>query len=116
MPGIDPFASITAAILDLLARDGDLFLQLGGNLFRGLAIILIAGPPLALIPYLLLRKSPLRWWLGAGLAALPILIIVYIVVPVWILPLYNRYAPLSDKALETRILAQAARAGSQRSV
>jgi Zn-dependent protease with chaperone function len=30
---------------------------------------------------------------------------------VWILPLYNRYAPLSDKALETRILSQAARAG-----
>jgi Zn-dependent protease with chaperone function len=78
---------------------------------KSLAIGLIAGPPLALVPYLLLRKSPRRWWLGAGLAALPILIIVYIVVPVWILPLYNRYAPLSDKALETRILSQAARAG-----
>ena len=76
-----------------------------------LAIGLIAGPPLAIVPYLLLRKSPRRWWLGAGLAALPILIIVYIVVPVWILPLYNRYAPLSDKTLETRILSQAARAG-----
>src|SRR6476660_2476473 len=42
MPGIDPFASITAAVLDLLMRDGDLFLRLGTNLFRGLAIILIA--------------------------------------------------------------------------
>src|SRR5438552_11602380 len=42
MGGIDPFASITGAILDLLARDGDLFLRLGTNLFRGLAIILIA--------------------------------------------------------------------------
>jgi STE24 endopeptidase len=30
---------------------------------------------------------------------------------VWILPLYNRYGPLSDTMLETRILAQAARAG-----
>jgi Zn-dependent protease with chaperone function len=76
-----------------------------------LAIGLIAGPPLALIPYLLLRKSPRRWWLGAGLAALPILAIIYIVVPVWILPLYNRYTPLSDKTLETRILSQAARVG-----
>jgi type IV secretory pathway VirB6-like protein len=42
MPSIDPFASITGAILDLLARDGDLFLRLGTNLFRGFAIILIA--------------------------------------------------------------------------
>ena len=61
MAGIDPFASITAATLDLLTRDGDLFLALGTNLFRGLAVILVAwfgiraaltsaegGPPLPL--------------------------------------------------------------------
>jgi hypothetical protein len=42
MAGLDPFASITAAVLDLLMRDGDVFLRLGTNLFRGLAIILIA--------------------------------------------------------------------------
>jgi len=42
MAGIDPFASITGAILDLLTRDGDLFLSLGTNLFRGLAILMIA--------------------------------------------------------------------------
>ena len=43
MAGIDPFASITGATLDLLTRDGDLFLALGTNLFRGIAIILIAS-------------------------------------------------------------------------
>ena len=42
MAGIDPFASITGAILDLLMRDGDLFLTLGTNIFRGLAVIMIA--------------------------------------------------------------------------
>lgn len=42
MPGLDPFASVTAAMLDLLTRDGDLFLSLGTNLFRGLAVILLA--------------------------------------------------------------------------
>ena len=42
MPSIDPFASITGAILDLLTRDGDLFLTLGMNLYRGIAIILVA--------------------------------------------------------------------------
>jgi type IV secretory pathway VirB6-like protein len=42
MAGIDPFASVTAATLELLTRDGDLFLTLGTNLFRGLAVILVA--------------------------------------------------------------------------
>jgi hypothetical protein len=42
MAGIDPFANLTAAMLDLLTRDGDLFLALGTNLFRGLAVILVA--------------------------------------------------------------------------
>ena len=64
MAGIDPFASITAATLDLLTRDGDLFLTLGTNLFRGLAVILVAwfgirtaltsaegGPPLPLASF-----------------------------------------------------------------
>jgi hypothetical protein len=38
---MDPFASVTAAVLDLLARDGDLFLSLGTHLVRGLAVILM---------------------------------------------------------------------------
>jgi hypothetical protein len=42
MAGIDPFANITAAILDMLMRDGDMFLVLGTNLFRGIAIIVLA--------------------------------------------------------------------------
>ena len=76
-----------------------------------LLIALIAGPLLAIVPYFLLRRSPRRWWLGAGLAALPILTFVYIVVPIWVLPLYNTFGPLTDKVLETRILETAGRAG-----
>lgn len=42
MPDIDPFASVTGAVLDLLTRDGDLFLTIGLHLFRGIAVILLA--------------------------------------------------------------------------
>lgn len=42
MAGIDPFASITGAVLDLLMRDGDVFLRLGTTLFRGLAVLMLA--------------------------------------------------------------------------
>jgi hypothetical protein len=41
MADIDPFASVTGAILDLLTRDGNMFLSLGSRLFQGLAVILI---------------------------------------------------------------------------
>src|SRR5207248_10474503 len=42
MADIDPFASITGAILELLSRDGTMFLSLGIHLFRGFAVIVLA--------------------------------------------------------------------------
>jgi Zn-dependent protease with chaperone function len=63
------------------------------------------------IPYWLLRRSPRRWWLYAGLTALPIATFLLIVSPVWIDPLFNEFGRLRDRALESRILALADRAG-----
>jgi STE24 endopeptidase len=63
------------------------------------------------IPYLLLRVSPRRWWLYSALFFLPLLVLVMLITPVWIDPLFNRYEPIKDKALEARILALADRAG-----
>ncbi len=76
-----------------------------------LVLALLVAPLLAVVPYGLLRRSPRRWWLWAALAALPILAVTFIVVPVWVAPLYNDFGPMSDKALEARILEQASRAG-----
>jgi STE24 endopeptidase len=73
-----------------------------------------AGVGLVLwIPYLLLRKSPSRWWLYAGLATVPIAALTLVITPVWVDPLFNEYVPMQDKKLETRILALAERAGIQ---
>jgi STE24 endopeptidase len=74
----------------------------------------LSGIGLALvlwIPYFLLRRSPQRWWLYAGLATLPIAIFVLIVSPVWVDPWFNHFGRLQDRALEQRILALAERAG-----
>jgi len=78
---------------------------------KGLAV---GGVFLALtlwFPYLLMRKSPRRWWLYTGLAAIPLLVFVLFITPIWIEPLFNDFGPMKDKALETRILALADRAG-----
>jgi len=62
-------------------------------------------------PYWLLRKSPRRWWLYTGLATAPLLAFILFVTPIWIEPLFNRFGPMQDKALEAKILALADRTG-----
>ncbi|HEY5940143.1 MAG TPA: M48 family metallopeptidase [Gemmatimonadales bacterium] len=82
-----------------------------GEWLKGVAV---SGLGLALvlwIPYLLLRRSPKRWWLYAGLAAIPVATLVLVVTPIWVDPLFNDFGPMKDKALEARIVSQAQRAG-----
>ena len=71
----------------------------------------MAGGLFLWVPYLLLRKSPRRWWLYTAAAAIPFIVVANLVAPIWIAPLFNRFEPMQDKALETRILALADRAG-----
>jgi Zn-dependent protease with chaperone function len=65
------------------------------------------------IPYLLLRRSPRRWWLYAGLATIPIATLLLVITPIWVDPLFNDFGPVKDRALESRILALAEGAGIQ---
>lgn len=76
-----------------------------------LAVGLVIGALFLWVPYLLLKKSPRRWWLYTGLAAVPFIIVVNLVAPIWIAPLFNRFGPMHDKVLEAKILALADRAG-----
>jgi Zn-dependent protease with chaperone function len=78
---------------------------------KGLAISCIFSALFLWVPYLLLKKSPRRWWLYTSLLAIPLLAVLLIVTPIWIEPLFNKFGPMKDKALEARILALADRAG-----
>ncbi|HEX3551969.1 MAG TPA: M48 family metallopeptidase [Thermoanaerobaculia bacterium] len=79
--------------------------------FTRLAIACIATALTLWLPYLLLRWSPRRWWLYTGLAAIPLIVVLLIVTPIWIEPRFNQFGPMKDKALESQILALADRAG-----
>jgi Zn-dependent protease with chaperone function len=76
--------------------------------------VLVSGFALAVVlwlPYVLMRRSPRRWWLYAGLAALPFATLVLIVSPVVVDPLFNTFGRMKDPKLEARIVALAERAG-----
>jgi Zn-dependent protease with chaperone function len=78
---------------------------------KALAVGCVAAALLLWIPYLLLRRSPTRWWLYTALAAIPVMFLVMLVVPVWVDPLFNEFGPMKDRNLEARILDLASRAG-----
>ncbi len=78
---------------------------------KGLAIGLIVGAAVLWVPYLLLARSPGRWWLWTGMLALPFFTLVLLVTPIFIAPLFNKFGPMKDKALEGEVLAVAAQAG-----
>ena len=79
--------------------------------FIGLVISLIFTALFLWVPYLLLRKSPRRWWLYTGLMTIPLLAFFLFITPIWIEPLFNKFGPMKDKALESQILALADRSG-----
>jgi STE24 endopeptidase len=76
-----------------------------------LAVGCIIGPLVVWVPYLLLRRSPRRWWLYSALALVPFIVAGNLIAPIWIAPLFNKFEPMHDKALEAKILALADRAG-----
>lgn len=82
-----------------------------GDSLKGLALS-VAGIALVLwMPYLLLRRFPRRWWLWTGLGAIPLIVLLIFVSPIWIDPLFNRFGPMQDERLEAQILSLAQRAG-----
>jgi STE24 endopeptidase len=82
-----------------------------GDAGKGLVIGALLGALTIWLPYLMLRKSPRRWWLYTGLLAIPFVVLMLLVAPIWIDPLFNKFGPMHDKALEAQILTLAQRAG-----
>jgi STE24 endopeptidase len=83
---------------------------LGDSVIR-LAVSMVVGFALAWVPYLLLARSPKRWWLYTAILSVPFLFAGALIKPIWIDPLFNRFGPMKDHALEQKILALAGRAG-----
>ena len=82
-----------------------------GDSLKGLMVGAIAGALFLWIPYGLVKKSPRRWWFWTSVVAIPLSAFFLLVAPVAIDPLFNKFGPMKDKALEGKILDLAGRAG-----
>jgi STE24 endopeptidase len=78
-----------------------------GDQMKGLGFGLIALPVLLIILYTVFRKAPRTWWIWATAVMVTFSLAVSFVLPVFILPAFNKYTPLEDPALRDSILALA---------
>jgi len=84
-----------------------------GDQLKALGVGFVVGAATLWIPYLLLARSPRRWWLWTGALSLPFFVLSLLVTPIWIAPLFNKFGPMKpeNSALEKQILALAGSAG-----
>ena len=82
-----------------------------GDTIKGMLIGIVMALLFLWIPLRLIKKVPTRWWLYFSLGAIPFLILIVMVTPIWIQPLFDDFGPMQDKQLEAEILALADRAG-----
>jgi STE24 endopeptidase len=86
------------------------FMQWWGEDLLGLLISAIIGIiPMWFFYWLVGRLK--RWWLWFSIGVIPFAVVLIVVAPVVISPLFNKYEPLKDKQLESEILVLASKAG-----
>ena len=87
------------------------FIQWWGEDLLGLLISMI----ILIIPvwflYELINKHKKKWWLYFSIGTIPFAILMIVIVPVVISPLFNDFESVKDKELETKLLTLASKAG-----
>ena len=73
------------------------------DLVKRAALGMLFGIPLLLGVLWLMEKMGANWWFFAWLAWMGFNLVVLAIYPTWIAPLFNKFAPLEDAPLRTRI-------------
>jgi len=74
-----------------------------GDALKGMMLgAALMTPVLAVVLWLMGQAGP-EWWLWAFAVLACFQLLMMVVVPTWIAPLFNRFAPLNDQVLEARV-------------
>ncbi len=75
------------------------------DLIKGSLIGIGLGLPLAALVLWLMQAAGAQWWLWVWLAWAAFNLLLMVVFPTWIAPLFNRFEPLHDHALQSQVTA-----------
>jgi STE24 endopeptidase len=81
------------------------------DLAKGLLLSVLLGGPLLLAMLSLMERAGQWWWVWAWLLWLAVMFIMTWAYPAFIAPLFNKFSPLQDETLKTRIEALLTRCG-----
>ena len=83
-----------------------------GDELKGLAIgiVMSAVIPLVMLAYLAIEKIRL-WWVALAIGSVPVIVILTLLQPIVIDPMFNKFTPLKDQGLKQQIVDLAAKAG-----
>ncbi len=82
-----------------------------GDQLKGFALGLVLQVPLVTGAFAVIRRRPRDWWAVLAGATVPLAVLLSNLAPVLIMPLFNRFEPLRDRALADRVRGLADRAG-----
>jgi STE24 endopeptidase len=78
---------------------------------KGLLVGALVGLPLAALVLWLMASAGAWWWLAAWLAWVGFQLLMLVIYPTLIAPLFNKFEPLPDESLKQRVQALMARCG-----
>ncbi len=78
---------------------------------KGLLLGALIGLPLAALVLWLMASTGAWWWLAAWLAWVAFQLLMLVIYPTLIAPLFNKFEPLPDESLKQRVQALMARCG-----
>ena len=78
-----------------------------GEQLKGLVVGLVLTTPVLMLLYWAIRRSPTRWWSRAAFATPLFMLLLFVIGPVFIEPMFNTYQPLPASPLRDSILSLA---------
>jgi STE24 endopeptidase len=81
------------------------------DLLRGALVTAVLGLPLAALVLALMAAAGPWWWLWAWGVWMGFNLLMLVIYPTWIAPLFNRFEPLADATLRERVTALMRRCG-----
>ena len=78
-----------------------------GDQFKGLLVGLVLGSVVVAVLFGVARRFPRTWWLWGSMVACLFLVVLALIAPVYLAPIFNKYTRLNDPKITGPILSMA---------